>query len=106
MKHRTIVRLAAIAVAGVSFSAIAAGPPDMPPGPGRQQAMPTMPHHDWRKGQRMPSEYRHYNFRLADWRSHGLHAAPRGYQWYGVNGDYVLVNSRTWAISEIVPGRP
>jgi hypothetical protein len=107
MKHRTIAQLIAIAIAGVSFAAIAAGPPqDIPPGPGRQQQMPTMPYHDWHKGQRIPAEYRHYNFRLDDWRGHGLHAAPRGYAWYGINGDYVLVNNRTWAISDIVSGRP
>lgn len=107
MNHRTIVRLVAIALASVSFSALAEGPPpDMPPGPGRQQEMPSMPHRDWHKGQRIPAEYRHYNYRLDDWRGHGLHAAPRGYTWYGVNGDYVLVNSRTWAISNIVTGRP
>lgn len=105
MKHRTIVRLVAIALAGVSLSALAEGPPqNMPPGPGRQQVMPTMPHNDWHKGQRVPADYRHYNFVLADWRSHGLHAPPRGHQWLAVNGDYVLVSNRNWTVSEIVAG--
>jgi Ni/Co efflux regulator RcnB len=103
MKHRTIVQLVAIAVAGVSLSALAADP-NMPPGPGRQQVMPTMPHSDWHKGQRVPANYRHYNFMLSNWRDHGLHAPPRGHQWLAVNGDYVLVSSRNWTISEIVAG--
>jgi Ni/Co efflux regulator RcnB len=103
MKHRTIVQLVAIVLAGVSFSALAEGPPPDAP-PGRQQVMPTMPHKDWHRGDRMPAEYRHHNFQLDDWHSHGLHRPARGYHWMGVNGQYVLVNNRTWAISEIVPG--
>jgi len=105
MKHRTItVRVVGLALAGVSLPALAAGPGDMPPGPGRQQVRPSMPHNDWHKGQRLPGDYRHHSFAVSDWRSHGLHAPPRGYQWLGVNGDYVLVQSRNWTISEIVPG--
>ncbi|TDV35753.1 nickel/cobalt transporter regulator [Paraburkholderia caballeronis] len=104
MKNRTLARLLAIMLAGASFAAIAAGPPDA--GPGRQQVRPSMPYHDWHKGQRVPTEYRHHNFMISDWRSHGLRAPPRGYQWLGVNGDYVLVANRNWTISDIVSGHP
>lgn len=108
MKNRTIVRLIAILLAGVSFSAIAADPQDQgqDQGTGRQQVMPSMPHRDWHKGQRVPAEYRHYNFIMNDWRSHGLDAPPRGHRWLAVNGDYVLVSNHNWTISNIVPGHP
>jgi Ni/Co efflux regulator RcnB len=41
---------------------------------------------------------------MDDWRSHGLKAPPRGQKWLGVNGDYVLVSTNNWTISNIVAG--
>ncbi|NML35354.1 RcnB family protein [Paraburkholderia antibiotica] len=108
MNKRIIAQLIAFSISGASVIALAAGPPPPPPGaeggPGRQQVMPSIPHRDWHKGQRVPAEYRHYNFVMDDWRGHGLNAPPRGHKWLGVNGDYVLVSTSNWTISNIVAG--
>jgi Ni/Co efflux regulator RcnB len=110
MNKRIIAQLVVFSFCGVSLAAIAAGPPPRDEGggpmggPGRQQVMPSIPHHDWHKGQRLPNDYRHNNFAMDDWRSHGLHAPPRGYRWMGINGDYVLVSTNNWTISTIVDG--
>jgi Ni/Co efflux regulator RcnB len=108
MNKRVIAQLVAFSFLAGSALAIAAGPPPdesgQMAGAGRQQVMPTIPHRDWHKGQRVPAEYRHYNFVLNDWRGQGLNAPPRGHQWLGVNGDYVLVTTSNWTISNIVSG--
>ena len=108
MNKRIIVQVVALSLSAGSALAIAAGPPPDAGGGqmgmGRQQVMPTIPHRDWHKGQRVPAEYRHYNFIMNDWRGHGLNAPPRGHQWLGVNGDYVLVTTNNWTISNIVAG--
>jgi Ni/Co efflux regulator RcnB len=109
MNKRIIAQLVALSFSGISLGAIAAGPPPgggprADPGMGRQQVMPTIPHRDWHKGQRVPTEYRTYNFMMDDWRGHGLKAPPRGQKWLGVNGDYVLVSTSNWTISNIVAG--
>lgn len=112
MNKRIIVQLVALSFSGVSLVAVAAGPPPGKGAPmgnpsmGRQQVMPTIPHQDWKKGQRVPAEYRTYNFIMDDWRGHGLSAPPRGHKWLGVNGDYVLVSTNNWTISNIVSGTP
>ncbi|CAB3810705.1 RcnB family protein [Paraburkholderia fynbosensis] len=113
MNKRIVVQLVALSFCGVSLVAIAAGPsPDAGgeqmanPAGGRQQVMPSIPHRDWHKGQRLPAEYRHYNFVMNDWRSHGLDAPSRGKKWLGINGDYVLVSTSNWTISDIVAGTP
>ena len=104
-KRIIVVQLLALSFSGISTMSIAAGPPpdDGPmAGTGRQQVMPTIPHRDWHKGQRVPPEYRGYNFVMNDWQGHGLKAPPRGHKWLGVNGDYVLVSTSNWTISNIV----
>ena len=113
MNKRIIVQLVALAFFGMSVAAIAAGPPPdaqggamANPSGGRQQVMPSIPHRDWHKGQRVPTEYRNYNFMMDDWRGHGLKAPPRGQKWLGVNGDYVLVSTNNWTISNSVAGTP
>ncbi|MEM5296732.1 RcnB family protein [Burkholderia sp. JPY481] len=109
MNNRFVAQLVALSFAGVSAFAIAAGPQPQDEGgqmagTGRQQVMPSIPHRDWHKGQRVPTEYRNYNFIMDDWRGHGLNAPPRGHKWLGVNGDYVLVSTNNWTISNIVAG--
>ncbi|MCC8395647.1 RcnB family protein [Paraburkholderia sp. MMS20-SJTR3] len=110
MNKRMIAQLIAVCFSGVSAIAIAAGPPPPPPdagatgGSGRMQVMPSIPHRDWHKGQRVPTDYRDHIFALDDWRGHGLNAPPRGHRWLGVNGDYILVSTNNWTISTIVPG--
>ncbi|MGI4815814.1 MAG: RcnB family protein [Janthinobacterium lividum] len=61
-----------------------------------------IPHADWRRGQRIPAEYRQRSYVVDDWRGYGLRQPPRGYQWVGVNGDYVLVGIATGIISSIL----
>lgn len=74
--------------------------------PGRhfdRRAYP-QPHAEWRRGGRVPSEYRGRNYVVNDWRSHRLQAPPRGYQWVGVGGDYVLAAIATGLIAQIIVG--
>ncbi|MCC8397157.1 RcnB family protein [Paraburkholderia sp. MMS20-SJTR3] len=115
MSKRILVQLVVLSFAGVSLTAMAAGPTAdaqggqaqmESQGKPRQQVMPSIPHRDWHKGQRVPSDYRHYNFIMNDWQSHDLKAPPRGHKWLGVNGDYVLVSTSNWIISDIVSGTP
>ncbi|PLZ02188.1 hypothetical protein CY652_12540 [Burkholderia sp. WAC0059] len=61
-----------------------------------------IPHSDWHRGDRLPSEYRDRNYVVDDWRDHGLSAPPRGYQWVGVNGDYVLAAIATGVIASVL----
>lgn len=61
-----------------------------------------IPHNDWHKGERLPAEYRDHNYVVDDWHEHGLQAPPRGYQWVGVNGDYVLAAIATGVIANVL----
>ncbi|WP_415767919.1 RcnB family protein [Paraburkholderia sp. J69-1] len=61
-----------------------------------------VPHNDWHKGERLPSEYRDRNYVVDDWRGHGLSSPPRGYHWVGVNGDYVLAAIATGVIANVL----
>ncbi|GAB7539558.1 RcnB family protein [Burkholderia sp. 22PA0099] len=48
-------------------------------------------HRDWHRGDRLPQEYRDRQYVVDDWRSYNLAPPPRGYQWVGIGGDYLLV---------------
>jgi Ni/Co efflux regulator RcnB len=61
-----------------------------------------VPHNDWHKGERLPAEYRDHNYVVDNWREHGLQAPQRGYQWVGVNGDYVLAAVATGVIASVL----
>ncbi|HEY1998940.1 RcnB family protein [Paraburkholderia sp.] len=61
-----------------------------------------IPHNDWHKGERLPQEYRDRSYVVDDWHGHGLQAPPRGYQWVGVNGDYVLAAVATGVIASVL----
>ena len=63
------------------------------------------PHAEWRRGGRVPTEYRGRNYVVNDWRGHHLNAPPRGYQWVGVGGDYVLAALATGLIAQIIAGQ-
>ncbi len=63
------------------------------------------PHEQWHRGDRVPPEYRGRNYVVDDWRLHRLRPPPRGYQWIGVGGDYVLVGIATGVIAQIIDGR-
>ncbi|RRH86361.1 hypothetical protein EH244_21140 [Variovorax beijingensis] len=62
------------------------------------------PHAEWRRGGRVPHEYRGRNYVVNDWRAYRLQQPPRGYQWVGVGGDYVLAAIATGVIAQIIVG--
>lgn len=63
------------------------------------------PRTEWRRGGRVPTEYRGRNYVVNDWRGYHLNAPPRGYQWVGVGGDFVLAAVATGIIAQIIAGQ-
>ena len=63
------------------------------------------PHADWRRGGRVPPEYRGRNYVVQDWRAYRLQQPPRGYQWVGVGGDFGLAAIATGVIASIIAGQ-
>ncbi|MEJ8858236.1 RcnB family protein [Variovorax robiniae] len=63
------------------------------------------PHAEWKRGGRVPNEYRGRNYVVNDYRAYHLNAPPRGYQWMGVGGDYVLAAIATGLIAQIIVGQ-
>lgn len=127
MKSRSIAQCVIVALLGTSIAAFAQPHDDKhhddrsSHGPQRHDARPMphghgpvqhdafsgrpggpVPHSDWHKGDRLPAEYRDRNYVVDDWHGHGLDAPPRGYQWVGVNGDYVLVAAATGVIASVL----
>jgi Ni/Co efflux regulator RcnB len=128
MKSRNIVPLLIVSLLGTSVAAFAqqhddnhGGPPSHgKPGPSHggpqhggghgpapheasiERPGGPVPHNDWHKGERLPQEYRDRNYVVDDWRGHGLQPPPRGYQWVGVNGDYVLAAVATGIIANVL----
>ncbi len=60
------------------------------------------PNHDFRRGGRLPYEYRSRQYVVEDWRSHRLSAPPRGYHWVQTGNDYVLVAIATGVILQLL----
>jgi Ni/Co efflux regulator RcnB len=60
------------------------------------------PNHAFYRGQRLPTQYRSRQYVVNDWRSHQLHAPPRGYHWVQTGGDYVLAAIATGVILELL----
>jgi Ni/Co efflux regulator RcnB len=60
------------------------------------------PNHDFRRGDRLPREYRSRQYVVDDWRGHRLSAPPRGYHWVQAGGDYVLVAITTGVILQLL----
>jgi Ni/Co efflux regulator RcnB len=60
------------------------------------------PDHRFRRGDRLPPEYRHRNYVVDDWRGHHLSAPPRGYHWVQMGNDYVLVAIATGVILQLL----
>lgn len=57
----------------------------------------------YKKGGRMPSEYRGRAYVVNDWRSDHLRAPPRGYHWVrSDNGDFLLVAITTGIIADLL----
>jgi Ni/Co efflux regulator RcnB len=60
------------------------------------------PNHEFYRGDRLASEYRHPNYVVDDWRGHHLSAPPRGYHWVQSGGDYILVAIATGVIMQLL----
>jgi Ni/Co efflux regulator RcnB len=60
------------------------------------------PDHSFRRGDRLPTQFRHRNYVVNDWRGHHLSAPPRGYQWVQTGADYVLVAVATGVILQLL----
>jgi Ni/Co efflux regulator RcnB len=57
----------------------------------------------YKKGGRMPSEYRGRTYVVSDWRSDHLRAPPRGYHWVrSDNGDFLLVAITSGIIADLL----
>ena len=63
------------------------------------------PNHSYYRGDRMPTQYRSYQYVVEDWRGHGLRVPPRGYHWVQNGNDYVLVAIATGLILELLLSR-
>ncbi|KAA8731415.1 hypothetical protein F4V57_12560 [Acinetobacter qingfengensis] len=62
------------------------------------------PHEDWKRGDRVPGEFRSKEHYVNDWRDRDLPQPPRGHRWLEVNGDYILVAVATGIITSILMG--
>ena len=56
----------------------------------------------FRRGGRIPMEYRSRQYVVNDWRGHHLHAPPRGQQWVQVGADYALIAIATGVIAQLI----
>ena len=77
-------------------------PPYVQRGDRRWDGWGAGPDYRYHPGDRLAPEYRHHNYVVNDWRGHGLHAPPRGYQWVQVGGDYLLVAIATGIILQLI----
>jgi Ni/Co efflux regulator RcnB len=57
---------------------------------------------EWRRGARIPPEYRNRQYVVQDWQAHHLRPPPPGHQWVQVGSDYVLVAVATGIIAELL----
>jgi Ni/Co efflux regulator RcnB len=60
------------------------------------------PNHGYYRGDRLPAQYRSYQYVVEDWRGHHLSAPPRGYHWVQNGGDYLLVAITTGVILHLL----
>ncbi|CAM2151132.1 MULTISPECIES: RcnB family protein [Paraburkholderia] len=110
--QKRFVLLAALALPAMlaSVSTFAQQPPPRP-GPNEYHGGPppdrpppdAPPPHAWRKGDRLPPEYRDRQYVIDDWQQYRLKPPPRGYHWVGVSGQYYLVRNSSWAVERVGP---
>ena len=101
----------------VSSATVAVAQPPPPPQHGRDDRghghPPPPPRHDmyerghregwYRRGGRVPSQYRGGTYVVSDWRGNHLRPPPRGYHWVrSDNGDFLLVAVTTGIIASIL----
>ncbi|WP_421931890.1 RcnB family protein [Phenylobacterium sp.] len=58
--------------------------------------------HAWRRGERLPSQYRGANYYVSDYGRYGLRQPPRGYRWVRADNDYVLAALATGLIVQVL----
>ena len=58
-------------------------------------------HHNWARGQRLPSNYYADRGHYVDYRANHLRRPPRGYQWVQADDNYALVALATGVIASI-----
>ena len=74
-------------------------------GHGQYQGMHDRGQHEgwYRKGGRMPSDYRGRRYVVNDWRHERLRPPPRGYHWVrSDNGDFLLVAITSGVIADLI----
>jgi Ni/Co efflux regulator RcnB len=59
---------------------------------------------EFRRGHRLPPEFRHRQYVVSNWRVHHLSPPPRGYHWVRVGPDFVLVAIGSGIILNLVIG--
>lgn len=80
------------------------GRPDFRPQPQVVRHGYVHPYAQWHRGDRLPAQYRGRGYVVNDWHARRLNAPPRGYQWVGVGGDFVLAAVATGLIAQIIAG--
>lgn len=81
-----------------------AGPRDgqyFAPGRGYYKVPATYYNRSWKKGERLPAEFRGY--RVPDSAFYGLRAPPRGHDWVYVDNDVFLIATATGLIVDSLP---
>jgi Ni/Co efflux regulator RcnB len=56
----------------------------------------------WRRGDRLPPEFRNRQYIVNDWRGHHLRPPPPGYHWVQHGNDYVLVAIASGIIAQLL----
>jgi Ni/Co efflux regulator RcnB len=60
------------------------------------------PDHSFRRGDRLPGQYRNHQYVVNNYREHHLRPPPRGYHWVQTGGDYVLAAIATGVIADLI----
>lgn len=58
--------------------------------------------HAWRRGERLPSQYRSANSYVNDYGRYGLRQPPRGFRWVRADNDYVLASLANGLIVQVL----
>ncbi len=75
------------------------GQPQAGGSPGRSAYAPG----HWRKGDRLPAEYRGSQYVIDDWRAYNLAPPAPGYRWVGVGDQYLMVQPSSGLVLKVGP---